>query len=209
MPSIRVFTGDGFGENCYLIARNGRAVVVDPGAAAGQARAVIEAEGLALDSIVLTHAHLDHIEGIPALGAGADVPIWLHPADQPLYDGVQAQAAAFGLHVPPLPAPTDRISAGVALDFPTLSFEVRFAPGHAPGHVVLLMREEGILLCGDVVFRGSIGRTDLPGGDSATLLRSIRDEILTLDDSVRLLPGHGPETTVGAERASNPFLAGL
>lgn len=206
---IQAFAGGVFGENTYLVRSDSTAVVIDPGAAATQVREVMRRDGLSIAAIVLTHAHLDHIEGIPTIEAGMDVPIWLHPADRSLYDAVQSQAAAFGHRVPPLPEPTHVLEVRTAVEFDGMAFEVRHAPGHSPGHVILNLLGEDVVFCGDVVFRGSIGRTDLPGGDHRTLLASIREEVLTLDDNVRLLPGHGPETTVGVERASNPFLAAL
>lgn len=206
---IRTFAGGGFGENAYLAAcpETSTCVAVDPGAAAPALVAAIAADGLHLDAILLTHAHLDHVEGINAVRAAhPDLPIWLHPDDRRLYDGVQRQAEMFGIRMDPLPAPTDEIVVGEPYRFGTQSFEVRFAPGHAPGHVIFVSPDDDLALVGDVVFQGSIGRTDLPGGDFQTLIASIRREVLTLPDDMLLYPGHGPATTVGHERATNPFL---
>lgn len=207
---VRTFTGGGFGENAYLAIceTSGACVAVDPGSGAPQLVAAVEAEGLTLEAILLTHAHLDHIEGVHIVRAfGPDLPIWLHPADLGLYQGVQRQAAMFGLSVEPQPEPTHEIVPGESIAFGDSSVDVRFTPGHAPGHVVFVSPDDGFTLAGDVVFQGSIGRTDLPGGDYRTLMKSIRDEILTLPDSMVLYPGHGPATTVGFERVGNPFLA--
>ena len=207
---VRTFTGGGFGENAYLAVceSSGACVAVDPGAGAPQLIAAVEAEGLDLAAILLTHAHLDHIEGVHIVRAfGPELPIWLHPEDLGLYLGVQRQAAMFGLRAEPQPEPTDEIVPGEPITFGASSFEVRFAPGHAPGHVVFVAPDDGFALVGDVVFQGSIGRTDLPGGDYRTLMRSIREQILTLPDSMVLYPGHGPATSVGFERVGNPFLA--
>ena len=209
---VRTFTGGGFAENGYLAVCNTThaAVVVDPGAAAGRMMEAVQAEGADLQAVLLTHAHLDHVEGVHRVReAVPDVPIWLHALDRPLYDAVQQQAAAFGLSVAEQPDPDHELVEGEPYSFGECTFDVRFAPGHAPGHVIFVSEDAGLALVGDVVFQGSIGRTDLPGGDLATLMRSIDSQILTLPDDVRLLPGHGPETTVGRERASNPFILGI
>jgi hydroxyacylglutathione hydrolase len=208
--SVHVFTGGAFGENGYLVRcpESDHVVAVDPGAAAGKMVEALEGWGAELDAIVLTHAHLDHVEGVPSLRAfRADVPLHLHPADLPLYRAVGQQAAAFGLPAPTLPEPDRALAEDQVIEVGGAHrFRVRLTPGHAPGHVVLIDDEAGLTLVGDVVFQGSIGRTDLPGGDFGALMKSIRTEILTLPDAMRLLPGHGPETTVGHERRGNPFL---
>lgn len=208
--SVHAFTGGAFGENGYLVRCPGtnRVVAVDPGAGADQMVEALEEWGAQLDAIVLTHAHLDHVEGIPVLREyRADAPLYLHPADLPLYRAVGQQAAMFGMSVPPLPEPDHELAAGQVVEVGrTHRFRVRFTPGHAPGHVILVDEDAGLALVGDVIFQGSIGRTDLPGGDLRTLMTSIREQVLTLQDEMRLLPGHGPETTVGHERVGNPFL---
>jgi glyoxylase-like metal-dependent hydrolase (beta-lactamase superfamily II) len=160
-----------------------------------------------LDGILLTHAHMDHVEGIPAVKRELDVPILLHPADAPLYAAAPMQAQMFGLRMEPLPPVDGELVVGDAVRFGECALEVRFAPGHAPGHVILV--GDGVALVGDVIFAGSIGRTDLPGGDFATLMRSIREQVLTLPDETTLHTGHGPDTTVGRERVSNPFVTGV
>lgn len=206
---IRTFTGGGFGENAYLAVcdSSSSCVAIDPGSGAPELVRAVEVEGLTLEAILLTHAHLDHIEGVSDVRAFAPaIPIWLHPADLGLYRGVQQQAAMFGLRATPQPDPTHEIVPGEAISFGSSHFEVRFTPGHAPGHVVFVSPDHDLAVVGDVVFQGSIGRTDLPGGDYRTLMASIRDEILTLPDSTVLYPGHGPPTSVGAERVGNPFL---
>lgn len=205
---IQTFTAAGFGENAYLVACPGSAsaVAVDPGGKADEMADAIEAAGLELAAILLTHAHLDHVEGVAKLKGRIPAPIYMHPADRPLYDRVGQQAAAFGMRVDTLPPVDHTLEHGQTLELGGCRFEVRHAPGHSPGHVVLYAEEAGIALVGDVVFLGSIGRTDLPGGDYQTLMNAIRDQVLSLPDSTALYPGHGPATTVRHERLTNPFL---
>jgi glyoxylase-like metal-dependent hydrolase (beta-lactamase superfamily II) len=209
---VRTFAGGDFQENGYLVVceGSGAAVVVDPGATAGAMAEAVRAEGLDLQAILLTHAHLDHIEGVHVIRALDEaLPIWLHPADRAWYDGIQQQAAMFGLQAGPQPPPDHELVPGESVHFGACSFDVRFAPGHAPGHVIFVAPEHGLALVGDVIFQGSIGRTDLPGGDFATLMTSIREQVMTLPDETVLYTGHGPTTTVGRERVGNPFVLGL
>ncbi|HEY0016085.1 MAG TPA: MBL fold metallo-hydrolase [Longimicrobium sp.] len=207
--TVRSFTGGVFAQNTYLVAcaRTGAGILVDPGAAAGDALGAARAAGVTIEKIVLTHAHVDHVEGIPLVRRELDVPILLHPADQPVYAIAPMQAQMFGMRIEKLPPVDGELAAGEAVRFGECALEVRFAPGHAPGHVILV--GDGVALVGDVIFANSIGRTDLPGGDFATLMRSIRSEVLTLPDETTLHTGHGPDTTVGHERVSNPFVTGV
>lgn len=204
---VRPFPGGWFAEVTYLVYDPAapEAVLVDPGAATPDALRFAERQGLRIVAVLLTHAHLDHVEGVPAAKAATGAPLYLHPDDAPLYRAAPEQAAAFGLPAPaPLPEPEVALAHGQQLAFGPLRFEVRHVPGHAPGHVVFVA--DGFALVGDTVFRGSIGRTDLPGGDLPTLLAGIRAHLLSLPDGTTLHPGHGPETTVGWERRTNPFL---
>ena len=183
-------------------------MVVDPGASADRMAEAIVAEKLDLHAVVITHAHIDHIEGVHRIRAVAsDVPILLHPDDHDLYLALPGQAAAFGLPLPaPQPPPTGPLLHGEHVRFGACALEIRHTPGHAPGHVILVAAEDGVAIVGDVIFQGSIGRTDLPGGDFYALMASIRAQVLTLPDATVLYPGHGPPTTVGHERVGNPFL---
>ncbi|MDA0311454.1 MAG: MBL fold metallo-hydrolase [Gemmatimonadetes bacterium] len=206
---VRTFTGGGFGQNAYLVVctATSHAVVVDPGGAAGRMAAALRDSTLVLDAILLTHAHLDHIEGVDQIRAVApEVPIWLHKDDFELYVALPSQAAMFGLTAKAQPTPTHELIHGQRFTFGDCAFDVRFTPGHAPGHVIFVGVDEALSLSGDVVFLGSIGRTDLPGGSLSTLMKSIREEVLTLPDDTVLYSGHGPPTTVGHERVGNPFL---
>ncbi len=205
---VRTFTGGGFGENAYLaVSAAGPAVVIDPGADAPRIADAIEAEGLDVSAVLLTHAHIDHVDGLGHIRRILpEVPIWIHPDAIGMYRAAPQQAARFGFELGDLPEPTDHFVPGDSFAFGDCTFEVRFTPGHAPGHVTLFEPKAQVAFVGDVVFHGSIGRTDLPGGDMQTLMKSIREEILTLPDDTVLYSGHGPPTTVGAERVGNPFL---
>jgi glyoxylase-like metal-dependent hydrolase (beta-lactamase superfamily II) len=205
---VRAYVSDGIEENAYIVrgAASGSAVAVDPGGAAGAMAADLEKSGLRLEAILLTHAHFDHVEGVATLVRSTGAPVYLHPADRPLYDRAAEQAALFGIRVEKPPAPAHALEHGQRIERAGVRFEVRHVPGHSPGHVLLYVPDAGIAFVGDVVFAGSIGRTDLPGGDFHELMRSIREHVLSLPDETVLYPGHGPATTVGHERVSNPFL---
>lgn len=199
-----------FAENCYIVVDEqvGECAIVDPGEEAGLILHKVQETGAKPVAIWLTHAHIDHVLGVTRVAAETGAPVWLHPADRPLYDAVPEQAAWFGLEVPgPLPVPQQAFAAGNRLSIGTASFEVRHAPGHSPGSVCLV--GSGVAFSGDVLFAGSIGRTDLPGGDFETLIASIERELLPLPDDTIVYSGHGPETTIGRERRSNPFLTGV
>lgn len=208
-PTIVPIENGQFVENCYLIAdeAKGVAVMVDPGEEAGRFLSELRRRRWSLDAIWLTHAHIDHIMGIGAIRqAHPGVPIHLHPADRALYDGLPEQGRwmGFALEAPP---PADHaLAAGQVVSVGDMSFEVRHVPGHSPGHVAFV--GHGVIIGGDVLFNGSIGRTDLPGGDFSTLMHSIQTEFLTQPESTIVYSGHGPETTIGVERVSNPFLTG-
>ncbi len=208
--NIRTFVAPGFAENAYLIWLDGQthAIAIDPGDAA----AIIETltqQKLQLAAILLTHSHIDHIDGVAALHRATNAPIYLHPEARTFYDRVAAQAVTFGMRVETPPPPTHELAHGQTLALADITLEVRYVPGHAPGHVLFYNAEHGVAFVGDVVFQGSIGRTDLPGGDYQTLMQSIREQVMTLPEDTRLYSGHGPVTTVRAERRFNPFIAPL
>jgi glyoxylase-like metal-dependent hydrolase (beta-lactamase superfamily II) len=185
----------------------GEAVLVDPGEEAGLFLARLRTERLRLTAVWLTHAHLDHVLGVAAVKEQSGVPVWLHPLDRPLYDHVPAQARALmGTDPAPPPAPDRELVPGDPVTVGGHAFDVRHVPGHSPGSVAFV--GHGVAIVGDALFAGSVGRTDLPGGDGATLIESIRRELLSLPDETVVYCGHGPETTIGRERATNPFLTG-
>lgn len=206
---VRSRTVAPFGENAYLAGCSvtGAAVLIDPGGEVPALLEEAEAEGLQIEAVWLTHAHVDHVIGVAEAVERTGVPVWLHPEDLFLYEAAAQQGAAFGVRVPELPEPEGRLRAGDELQLGELAVRVLHVPGHSPGHVAFHVSTAAALFSGDCVFAGSIGRTDLPGGDSGTLLASIRERILTLGDEVQIFPGHGPTTTVGTERRQNPFLA--
>lgn len=185
----------------------GTAVLVDPGEEAETFLRRLQDERLRLTAVWVTHGHIDHTMGIGRIVEATGVPIHLHPADRALYDNLPAQAAMWlGVRVPPPPPPTDDLAHGMVLPFAGAEFAVRHVPGHSPGHVAFVT--DGLVLGGDVLFQGSVGRVDLPGGSGAQLMDSIEREFLTLPDETIVRPGHGPETTIGRERTTNPFLTG-
>lgn len=198
--------------NAYLAANpeSGDVAVIDPSWDGPLILQAAKRRGWRIANIWLTHAHFDHFGGAAAVADGSSPPppVALHPEDYPLWRA-GGGAAQFGFQIDPGPEPTVAFFHGQKLYLGEIELEVRHAPGHTPGHVVLYCEADGVLFCGDVIFQGSIGRTDLPRADYDTLMESIHTQVLSLPDDTRLLPGHGPESTVGRERQFNPFLQGL
>ena len=195
--------------NAYLVAdtESREAAVIDP---AWDGHLILEEaqkRAWRIAHLWYTHAHFDHIGGAGAIADALNpLPlVALHPADHVLWR-MQGGAPLFGFKIDPGPEPTIDLYHGQILRLGSSEFEVRFTPGHTPGHCIFYVASAGICFCGDLIFQNSIGRTDLPGGDGDVLIESIRAQVLTLPDETRLLPGHGSETTVGRERSDNPFV---
>ncbi len=206
MLSIQTLTVGPLQENCYLLSDNDtrQAVLIDPGDEAE--RLIAALNGFELTAVWLTHAHFDHIGALAAVHRQFPVPVYLHPDDRELFAHAAESAAFFGLTLEQPVLETTPLTHHQTLTLGSHQATCLFTPGHAPGHIAFYLPEHGTVLAGDALFQGSVGRTDLPGGDHAQLLASIRRELLTLPGETRVLPGHGPETTVGVERRMNPFL---
>ena len=202
-----------FAARCVILAceATGEAAVVDPGFEPGTVVDTVLREGLRPVAIVLTHAHLDHAWGAAAVKAQFPAaPVLLHAADLPLYLNLPGQAQAFGFPAPDVPAHDGLLEDGAELRVGGDRWLIRHCPGHSPGHIVLVREHsaEPVAVVGDVLFAGSVGRTDLWGGSFEQLERSIRDVLYRLPDATRVIPGHGPETSIGTEKANNPFVPG-
>jgi glyoxylase-like metal-dependent hydrolase (beta-lactamase superfamily II) len=195
-------------ENCYLIAdrSTGEAVIIDPGEESAMFLAELDTRRWSLKGIWLTHAHVDHIMGVGAVRRATGAPIHLHPLDRSLYDALPQYGAWLGMKLDPAPPPDVELRPGNQVRVGRQSFDVRFTPGHSPGSVSFV--GHGMVFGGDVLFNGSIGRTDLPGGDFPTLMNTLQSQFLSLPDSTVVHSGHGPDTTIGVERLTNPFLTG-
>jgi hydroxyacylglutathione hydrolase len=205
---IDVRTVGPFQENCYLVVdeATNRAVLIDPGDEGAVLVDMVNRSGATLEAIWLTHAHIDHIGGIAEVRRHLDVPVHLHPADLPYYTRLSARAAEmYGVAYEQPEGPHAELTDGQVMRLGDLRFNVMHVPGHAPG--LVSFNGEGVALAGDLLFAGSIGRTDLPLSDPFAMDASL-ERIATLDDATVVFPGHGPSTTIGAERLSNPFLAG-
>ena len=197
-----------FQENAYLVVdeQAGRAVLIDPGAEGDVLVEMVRRSGAELEAIWLTHAHVDHVGGIATVRRHWNVPIYLHPLDEPLYRNAGRVAAAYGLPFEEPPSTDRPLADGDRLTVGALSFDVLHAPGHSPGLVVF--HGHGVALAGDLIFAGSIGRTDLPLANPAHMAQSL-DRFACLPDPLAIYPGHGPATTLERERRTNPFLTGV
>jgi glyoxylase-like metal-dependent hydrolase (beta-lactamase superfamily II) len=199
---LKSFALTPFYTNCYVLKDGGEALVIDPGEAAPELLA--EIAGCKVVMIVNTHCHCDHAGGNAGMVEATGAPLAMHRAELPLLHTLEQQGAMFGVPFPPSPDPDRFLEEGDLIQVGAVSLKVRYAPGHSPGHIVLI--GDGFAFVGDDLFAGSIGRTDLPGGSHDQLLDSIRTKLMTLPDETQVYSGHGPSTTIGIERATNPFL---
>jgi glyoxylase-like metal-dependent hydrolase (beta-lactamase superfamily II) len=196
-------------ENCYILGceTTHAAVIIDPGDNARAILKLVRDSGLTVDKIINTHAHLDHVMAVDEIRTVTGAPFYLHKDELPVLHDVPERASLWlDSEVEPIDDPDEYLTHGQILSFGQETLEVRFTPGHAPGHVVFIHHGERMVFGGDTLFQGSIGRFDLPGADGPTLLRSIREQLFTLPDDYTVLPGHGPATTIGDERVHNPFV---
>ncbi len=207
---IQTVTTGSFQENGFIVAREhgGPCVLIDPGDEAERWIAVLKELRLTPEIILNTHGHLDHIGAVPALKREFDIPFAIHPLDAVFLKNVNDHARMFGLDGYEDPEVDRDLVAGEPVEAAGIVFDVIFTPGHAPGHVTFKPQGENCIFSGDCLFAGSIGRSDLPGSDPAALKRTLKEVFLGFPDDTVVYCGHGPDTTIGAERASNPFLSG-
>ena len=208
---VQMFTVGAVQENCFLVRREGgdHAVIVDPGEEAPRLLAAIEDAGVTLDAILLTHTHFDHVGAVAPVARATGAPVWCPQLEVPVLQDVMAFVPWPGFGPYESWDTEHTVAGGETLELAGLTFDVVFTPGHSPGHVTYAVRGEAALFSGDVLFQDSIGRTDLPGGDTATLMRSIAALLDRFDDDTTVHPGHMGITTLGRERARNPFVLQL
>ncbi len=211
MISIHKFTFNPFQENTYLLYdESGSCIIVDPGcydsSEESEVKEFLADHNLKLDLLVNTHAHIDHILGNDFIHREFDLKPILHKEDLPILKTLVNYGEAFGIKVGPSPEPVKYMEDGDEIKFGNSTLKVKHVPGHSPGHVVLISEEQKFIIGGDVLFLGSIGRTDLPLGDHDTLIRNIHDKLMSMDEDYEVHPGHGPSTNIGYEKKNNPFL---
>lgn len=197
--------------NCSILGdeTTREALVIDPGDDVEAILAIVERHGLRVTAVVVTHAHIDHIGGAHKLKAATGAPVYLNHADLPLYDHLEVQAGWIGVKTPERTSIDSDAREGDTLRVGSTDISIMETPGHSPGSISLWIPSEKKVIAGDTLFRDSIGRTDLPGGDGRQILRSIAGKLLVLPDDATVIPGHGPVTTIGRERRDNYFLQGL
>jgi len=210
MIRIQSLTVGPFQSNCHIVAceRTGEAVIFDAGDEPARILATVRAMDVRVKAVVNTHAHIDHVSGLAGVVEALGVPVFMHRAETPVYDALEQTALMFGLPVPGKVDIHGWLEEGETIHIGELAGRVMLMPGHSPGHIIVVF--DGITppraIVGDVIFQGSIGRTDLPGGDHDVMMQTLR-RFLPMPDDMIVYPGHGPETTIGAEKKWNPFLA--
>ncbi len=207
---LEMLTVGPFQENCYVIGdeASGAGAIVDPGDEAARIALAVEQTDLEIGQILVTHAHIDHVGAVAALADEYACPVLMHAEAEPMLAQLPTQAMMMGLRFGKVPTVDRYVEDEEVLEIGDLRLRSLHTPGHAPGHLAFYVDSDGPLLSGDTLFAGSVGRTDLFGGDIKLLMRSINERLLTLPNETRVCPGHGPETTIGTERAHNPFLGG-
>jgi hydroxyacylglutathione hydrolase len=207
---LKMLTVGPFQENCYIIGdeESGVGAIVDPGDEAARIAMAVEETNLEIGSIIVTHAHIDHVGAVVVLVDEYACPVLMHAEAEPMLRQLPTQAMMMGMRFGKVPSVDRNVEDEEILEVGDLSLRSLYTPGHAPGHLAFYAEEEGLVLSGDALFAGSVGRVDLPGGSMEVLMRSIEDRLLTLPDDTLVYSGHGPRTTIGNERTSNPFLQG-
>ncbi|MCA9561845.1 MAG: MBL fold metallo-hydrolase [Myxococcales bacterium] len=200
-----------FAMNSYLVGckSTGKAAIIDSGGDTGAMLELAKRHELNVESLLQTHAHIDHVAGLAEMVERTGAPIYLHPADKPLYEAVPAQGRMFGIPIPALPPIDAWLEEGQKVSVGEITFEVWHTPGHAPGHVCFVDPVRRVTFGGDLIFRGSIGRVDLPGADPTVMVASLKRVMDGWDDDMTIYPGHMGSTTMGQERDHNPFLNNL
>ncbi len=207
---VEMLTVGPFQENCYVVGDevSGEGALVDPGDEATRIALAVEQTGLEIGQIIITHAHIDHVGAIASLVAEYVCPVLMHEEAEAMLKTVPQQAMMMGLRFGQVPKVDRHVADEEVLEVGSLRLRSLYTPGHAPGHLAFLVEGEEVVFSGDALFAGSVGRVDLPGGGMEVLMRSIEERLMPLPDDTRVLSGHGPETTIGRERVTNPFLRG-
>ena len=211
---VETMTFNGFAENTFVLSdESGECAIVDPGCSNAVERDKLDSyiadKGLKPVLLINTHAHIDHVLGINHVSKTYNLDLHIHKGEIPWLDKATEIGQMYGMPIEPIDVTVHEIDEGDMVSFGTTNLEIYFTPGHSPASVCFFHRESKQLIAGDVLFQGSIGRTDLPGGDYDTLIGSITDKLFPLGDDVIVYPGHGPLTTIEVERRTNPFLIGL
>ena len=207
---LETLTVGPFHENCYVFGdqETGTGAVVDPGDEAARIALAVEQTNLEIGQILITHAHIDHVGAVAALVDEYACPVLMHAEAEPMLKQLPTQALMMGLKFGKVPTVNRYVGDEEVLQVGNLKLKSLYTPGHAPGHLAFYVESEALVLSGDALFAGSVGRTDLFGGSIELLMRSIDERLLTLPDETKVYPGHGPETTIRDERRHNPFLQG-
>jgi hydroxyacylglutathione hydrolase len=208
---VQMLTVGPIAENCFVLRRegSGRGLIVDPGDEPDRVLAAVDQMGVKIDAILITHCHFDHIGAVAPVATVIGAPVYCPRIEAPILADIMAYVPYPGIGPYESYEADETVSGGETLDLAGLTIDVIFTPGHSPGHVTYSVRDEDAMFSGDVLFKGSVGRVDLPGGDGPTLLRSIGELLNSHSDETGVYPGHMDVTTLGAERATNPFLAEL